>query len=266
LLAFFPQLALPRTERTVTPAGKHGVQRMSTAMTSKHFSKPSCAIRFLRSAGNSFMLGAALSAMACEGASERAPAFEISLLVESDPGVPVSGASVASRGKTLATSQDDGRLRLALNGVEGQIVSLDVDCPDGYRPPAEPITLSLLRLTGGATAPEYRARCAPLSRPVVIAVRADNGSDLPVVYMGREVARTDGSGAAHVLLDLAPGSAFRLTLDTSANDELRPRSPSETFRVPDRNGVQVFEREFQVSKKPKPVRRRKKSAPGPRRL
>lgn len=209
-------------------------------------------------------LGAA--AIACDGAGSRAPAFFVSVLVESDPGTPVAGAIVSSRGEALATSGEDGRVRLKLGGSEGELVSLNVNCPDGYHAPAEPITFSLLHLTGGASAPEYRARCAPTSRSVVVAVRAEHGPNLLVTYMGREVARTDGSGAAHVLLDLKPGTSFRLTLDTSQSDALRPRSPSETFSVPDRNGIQVFEREFQVSRKKKRIPRRKKRATVPRRL
>ncbi len=254
-----------------TPFSEPPSEAISPDSSSRSLNSPRRTIRVgrtLRTLAVALASSAALgaSALACDGAGSRAPAFVVSVLVESDPGSPVTGATVSSRGAALATTGDEGRVRLELGGSEGELVSLNVNCPDGYHAPAEPITFSLLRLTGGASAPEYRARCAPTSRSVVVAVRAEHGPDLPVTYMGREVARTDGSGAAHVLLDLKPGTSFRLTLDTSESDALRPRSPSETFSVPDRNGIQVFEREFQVSRKKNRVRRRKKRPAGPRRL
>ena len=59
-------------------------------------------------------------------------------------------------------------------------------------------------------------------RRVVVAVRAENGPNLPVTYLGRAVGRTDASGAAHVLLAMHPGDQFSLGLDTSGNKRIPP--------------------------------------------
>ena len=59
-----------------------------------------------------------------------------------------------------------------------------------------------------------------------------------MLFLGREVARTDASGAAHVLLKLKSDEAFDLVLGTEGNDRLRPQNPSASFVVKDsRRGV-----------------------------
>jgi len=51
-------------------------------------------------------------------------------------------------------------------------------------------------------------------RRVVVAVRAENGPNLPVMYLDRAVTRTDAGGAASFALEVPPGSQFTVALNT----------------------------------------------------
>jgi hypothetical protein len=83
---------------------------------------------------------------------------------------------------------------------------------------------------------------------VVVAVRADNGRNLPVYLLGREVARTDASGAAHVLIEAAPGEQFELTLGTQGpgGEHLRPQNPAMKFAVKNQDELFTFDQRFIV--------------------
>jgi hypothetical protein len=104
-------------------------------------------------------------------------------------------------------------------------------------------------------------------RSLVISVRAPNGPDLPLKYLGKEIARTDANGAAHALLKVAPGESFNLVLDTSAPEaqQLRPQNPELRVTVPERDDIVVFEQQFTrpVVKAPK---RKAKEPVGPVRI
>ncbi len=92
--------------------------------------------------------------------------------------------------------------------------------------------------------------CPPTTRNVVVAVRAENGPELPVLYLGEKVAQTDDSGAAHVLLKLPPNQPFKLTLDTSGDDHsrLRPQNPTATFDVKNQDDMFVFNQKFKLER------------------
>jgi hypothetical protein len=108
----------------------------------------------------------------------------------------------------------------------------------------------LKRLTDTSKTPEYAVSCPPKNRSIVVAVRAEGGPNLPVLYLGREVARTDASGSAHVLLKLEPGEQFSLTLNTGDDKLVRPQSPVASFAVGNRDDVMLFDQRFE---RPKPV-------------
>jgi hypothetical protein len=85
-------------------------------------------------------------------------------------------------------------------------------------------------------------------RSVVVAVKSENGPNLPVMYLNRPVARTDAAGAAHFLLQMAPGAQFVVTLDTSENAKLKPANPSKPFTVGQNDDIFVFEQKFETEK------------------
>jgi hypothetical protein len=177
--------------------------------------------------------------------------YEVTLAISGDPGRPLADVEVSHGSAPIGRSGPDGTVHLLLRGREGRAVALRVRCPDGYRSPSEPISIVLRQLGEPGVRPEWRARCEPLLRTLVIAVRAEGGPNLPVSLLGREVARTDALGAAHVLVRSAPETTVELTLDTSASPALRPHDPSARFEVPDHDDVAVFSQAFEA---PRPAR------------
>jgi len=177
--------------------------------------------------------------------------FEVSVVIESDPGSPLAQAAILRNGKALTMTGADGRAHLTLIGKDGESVDLNVKCPAEYDSPPKPVNV-LLRRTSDKKIPEYTASCPPSIRKVVVAVRAENGPFLPVTYLGKPVARTDAAGAAHILLAMKPGDQFELGLDTTAAERLRPQNPRGTFVVKPRDEIQGFDVKFTMEK-PKPV-------------
>jgi hypothetical protein len=204
-----------------------------------------------------------LFALSCSG--KPTARFAVQVKIESDPGVPVSAAKLSHAGEALAETDAQGLALVRLAGAPGEVVPIDVSCPVGYRSPERPLSIVLRALLEGRM-PQYRATCGPLLRSLVVAVRAQNGADLPLKYLGKEIARTDGSGAGHALLKLPPGETVTLTLDTSAaaHARLLPHNPELKLTVQERDEVVVFDQAF-TREAQKPARRRHKQT-GPTRI
>jgi hypothetical protein len=188
----------------------------------------------------------------------------VNLRVHSDPSTPVPGAGLFFNGTKIATTDEAGLGQLKLAGRDGDAFDITVLCPQGYLSPEKPIQVTLKRLADPTKSPEYAATCPPTVRTIVVAVRADNGPRLPVTYLGEEVARTDESGAAHVLLKLQPGARFDLTLSTDDKQHalLRPQNPTQSFAVRQRDDVFTFDQKFEQNAK-RPAVRRKPRPKGP---
>lgn len=177
------------------------------------------------------------------------PPQEIVIHVAGDPGQAIAGATIQYNGKKVSESGADGIAPLKLNGKDGETYELSVKCPDGFLSPTKPVHVMLRRLADPGKKPEYDVSCPPTTRTVVVAVRADNGANLPVMYLGREVAHTDSAGAAHVMFKLKPDESFALVLGTDGNDRLRPQNPTASFIVRDRDDVFTFDQKFELEKK-----------------
>ena len=182
----------------------------------------------------------ALGALTTAGCAEppKPPSFLIAVKVESDPGRPISGASIARTNRLLGTTDAAGRATLSLEGVEGEITDVNVTCPEGFQTPAKAVNIRLTRLAEKSKIPEYAVQCPPSMRRVVVAVRADNGAHLPVMYLDKAVTRTDASGAASFALEVPPGAQFTVAL-----------SPSKLFVVRAHDDVFLFDQKFEVEKK-----------------
>jgi hypothetical protein len=176
------------------------------------------------------------------------PPFQVFIHVESDPGHPISGATISRTSKMLATTGPDGRAMLTLVGAEGETTDISIKCPDAFLSPTKPTSVRLTRFADKTKVPEYTIACPPTLRRIVVAVKADNGPNLPVVYLNRAVTRTDASGAAHFALEVPPNTQFQVTLDTSENTRLKPVSPTKPFTVPQRDDILVFDQKFDVEK------------------
>ena len=119
--------------------------------------------------------------------------FMVAVRVESDPGSAVAGANITRRDKPLGTTNAEGRATLKMKGVEGEIAEVMVSCPEGFQTPTKPLSIRLTRLSDKTKLPEYDVRCPPSKRHVVVAVRAENGPNLPVMYLDQAVTRTDAA-------------------------------------------------------------------------
>lgn len=207
-----------------------------------------------------------LTALALAGCAPKPKLASYRILVrtESDPGVPLAGAELRLQGRTLAKSDENGRAWADLEGTLGDTITLELSCPEGYRSTAEPLLVLLRPLDADVQGqrPEFHRTCPPLSRQLVVAVRANHGPDLPLLYRGREIARTDRNGAAHAVLVAAPGDTVDLTLDTSAegNKQLMPQHPELRLTMPERDEIVVFDQSF-TRPKPKFVPKPKPAAP-----
>ncbi len=192
-----------------------------------------------------------------------APAYESTVKVEGDPGQPLAGAKITYKGQKIGTTNNEGRLKLRLKGAEGEVFDLIVACPSGYQSPAKPLAVTLRKVAEQGARPEYKVSCPPTTRTVVVAIRAENGPNLPVRYLGREVGRTDQSGAAHVKLSVSPNQALQLSLDTSEEKNLRPQSPTQQFEVKNADEVFVFDQTFKKERRYRYRPRHKSSGPTP---
>lgn len=170
----------------------------------------------------------------------------------SDDGLPLEGVTIQLDSATLGTSGESGIIRANVEGTEGQVVALRAVCPQGYQAENEAFTFVLRRHSDNRRLPQYEIRCRPLLRSMVVAVRARNGPNLPVRYLGQQIATTDAHGAAHVLLKSHAQDTVELMLDTEQHPRLRPRNPTERFRVGSTDEWVVLDLAFKV----KPVRAR----------
>ncbi len=168
--------------------------------------------------------------------------YEFMVRVSSEPGRGLEGARASVKGRELGVSDSSGAVAIQVRGREGDVVAVDIACPSGHRPPA-PVRVPL-RHVGHDVKPEFAALCTPLTHSIVVAVRAERGPHLPLLHLGRELARTDTSGAAHVLLDVASDDVVELVLDTSEQPRLRPRNPILRIQPGQSDQISAISQEF----------------------
>ena len=190
------------------------------------------------------------AAVACDAGPTRSD-YALSIRVESDPGHALAGAEVRLGEKKIGVTGSAGIVKAIAHGAEGDVLSFEIACPEGYQSPSRPLPVVLRSLSEKGRMPEYVVGCRPTARNLVVAVRAEHGANLPVMYLGREVARTDRSGAAHVSLKSSPDETVELLLDTSESPRLRPRNPSARFRVGQADDLVVLDETFQLENAPR---------------
>ena len=203
-----------------------------------------------RSAGLMLML--ALLAPGCDRDLSRG--YELIVRVSSGPSRGLEGARVSSKGIELGVTDGTGAVTVRTRGREGDVLPIHVDCPARHRAPP-PLLVPLRHVgragSGQVVRPEFAAVCTPLTQSIVVAVRAERGPHLPLMHMGRELARTDSSGAAHVLLDVASEDVVELTLDTSEQPSLRPRNPILRVQPAALDPITAVSQEFTLQPRPR---------------
>lgn len=215
---------------------------------------------WLQRLARSTVLGAALAG--CQAPPPALP-FALVLTVQSDAGEPIAGARISLAGEPAGVSDGEGRLALAVRGLEGDRLALGLECPPGFIAEATPglVTLRRVRRLGSnEPAPlEHTLGCRPSQRAAVVLVHAEGARHVPVALDGARVATTDDHGFAHVYVSRAPGARFEVTLDTSDRRELLPHSPRRSFELADADALFVFEQRFE----PRRGRVSRPSAPAP---
>ena len=224
---------------------------------------PSPGLRVMRSARRL----APLSLLLASACADPAPLpFPAHFSVQADQKSPVAGAQISARGKPLGSTNATGELQAPLLGFEGDRVPISLVCPSGYAPsPADSVVIlrSVQGLGGEERKPiDHALACQPTKREAVVLVHVSGATaSLPVKIDGAVVGQTDGLGFGHFYLRPDPGTRFEVALDTSANDKLMPQNPQQLFQVETHDDVFVFDREFKLPAKPKPVRKRAKAKP-----
>jgi hypothetical protein len=152
-------------------------------------------------------------------------------------------------GTTRAPTDGDGAARFSLLGEEGARLELGVECPTGAAPPA---SLPKITLARTSRPPEYLVPCRTLERGVLVAIHTVGVGGIRVLYLDREIARTDEEGYALARLQPKIGETVTLTFDTSdpRQKTLRPANPEQSIAITEAGGVYTVEQTF-VNEKPK---------------
>jgi hypothetical protein len=197
-----------------------------------------------------FASGSACDMLELEQPKKTAPRFAVVVRVLDQVGSPLAGAKLSDKNKVLGTSDAQGVVKLSVPGREGDTLPLTVKCPETHASPEKPLAVALKSLGPGSPAPTFEARCTARVHSTLVAVRTENGEDLPIVHQGKVVARTDASGTAHFELQLPPEHMVTLAFDTSEKAALRPQNPSLTFRTSaTRDELVLLEQKFTIFRK-----------------
>ncbi|HKY34849.1 MAG TPA: hypothetical protein VJN18_02815 [Polyangiaceae bacterium] len=206
----------------------------------------------------------ALASSACATKKLPPEPYRVELRASASDGAPLAGVELSINGKAAGTTGADGRLLRDVTGAEGTLIRVGAKCPAGSDPQSELPALRLARTKSispsKSQALTAEVRCSPTHRDVVVVVKAERGSRLPVLIDGKPVATTDDDGTAHVMLRRAAGEGkVEVALDTAAQAGLKPVSPSRTYDLAGRDAVVLFEQSFSTTApkvvKAAPVRR-----------
>lgn len=205
--------------------------------------------------------GAALAvALAAGCGSQQAPTlFPVTLRVVTDQR-PMPGAQIVIRDRPQGSTDAQGSFRMRMTGTEGGVVEVTVRCPEGFVSPADAVRVPLrsavsLDRNAHAAGIETTIQCPPDQRVAAVIVRTPNRANLPVVYQGREVTRTDLQGVAHMIFKVRPRDVLAFRIDTSSQPLLRPASPTFTVATRDADDVYVSTLNFEETAAPRQPRR-----------
>jgi len=182
----------------------------------------------------------------------------VTIRAKNELGEPVADAKllgVSPPNQPEPKTDRDGVAYLYITAAEGATFLVRVECPPGYRSPPQPVAVQRFSVAATKSVPEYLVVCHELRHTMVVAVRAEDGPNLPILYLDKEVARTDRSGAAHVTFAMDVHDRITLTIGTPGkeNEKLRPQNPFNVFEMGDQDDYQVFTQKFVRPKPPPPA-------------
>ena len=151
--------------------------------------------------------------------------YPIEFVVRSDD-VPLSSAEINEReGRTLGTTDQNGRFKARFKGDLGMSKVLEVHCPPDYISPNKPINFIFRR---SEKTPIFDVSCPPKKRNAVLAIRAEivdsrtKATPLArtkVKVFGSEKGFTDAYGVANVLVDVEPNETIQIVVDPSTSPQ-----------------------------------------------
>ncbi len=205
-----------------------------------------------------------LATLGCQGNKEEP--FRLMFASESDPGQPLGGVRVTVDDAPIGETAANGFLEVSLDEKPGTRLVLGANCPDGYQQARLVPTLTLRRLRSLASGPDagqlrVPITCAPTHRTAALVVRAEGRAGVPIVVNGRELARTDKNGVAHVAIRSLPYDNLRVVLDTRTFPSLMPQDPELSFQIGESDEIFIFDQAFIDKPVRKPLPRKLKAKP-----
>jgi hypothetical protein len=212
----------------------------------------------MKHAGPAVFLVAIAGSLACKHLEDPpAPPFEVDIVVSSDKDVPLPEAVIQRSNREVGRSNAQGKAVLKITGSEGDTFDLWVKCPQGYASPDRAVTIRLQRL-GEGKAPEYPVMCPPSERKVVVVLTAYDQTtttatgiaNIPVMYLGKQVATLDQSGATTFLMSAKPGDHMEFQLDTHDKkyELFKPQNPTLQLTVQESDHIYPLEQPFTKDK------------------
>jgi len=179
------------------------------------------------------------------------PPVSVYVRVLDESKAPVHNAEIATQTAILSRTDQEGRAEVVVSGREGATFFVDVRCPNGYRSPGAPLEIRRLD-NGSKTAPEYVAHCNRLRHKLVVNIKAVGApASMPILHLGKPIARLDGEGKARITLEGDVLERFDLQIDTSAPAfaKIHPQNPTGSFEIANRDEERSFEVKFIAEKK-----------------
>jgi hypothetical protein len=204
----------------------------------------------------------ALSAVACGEQRPEAHTYPVLVRALSDDGDPLADLEIEVSGALVGRTGADGSRLLRMAGQEGAQLLFEPRCPAGSHSRGEAPALRLRTLAGGPP-PEVEVVCGRDKRMAALVVNTQGFGNLPVLVHDREVARTDATGTAHVLLEGSPSTPMRVVLDTSSLPRVVPPSPHQDLQIGKRDAIVVFAPELTEIREPEKKKRKVKKQKAP---
>jgi len=177
--------------------------------------------------------------------------------VADDQGRALAGVSIDMDGTRIATTDAAGQARATVQAAHRSRVQIGARCPVTFRESA-PRSIALARREQAAQALHLRMVCAPKLRTLAVVVRAPGAEGLTLRADGVPLTQVRPDGTAHAVIQRAPDTTLRLTLDTTEAPKVLPQFPVREVHVADRDDIIVFEQVLMA--RAAPVKRRARAA------
>jgi hypothetical protein len=199
---------------------------------------------------------ALLVLVACGDKAVEQRAYTVSVRALNQDDEPLANLDIVANGQPVGRSDAHGAALIQLTSREGASFLFEPRCPEGMASSGEPATLRL-RTLGNGPPPEVEVRCARLKRMAALIVSAPGYGDLPVMVHNREMARTDVTGTAHLLLEGDPSTPIRVVLNTASRPKVVPPSPHKDLQIGSRDDIVVFAPELSEIREAPPPKKHK---------